>query len=68
MSTTSGMISWTASLFKKKLGTVFLQLRDDFAPKFFDRVVTFTESWPEGIPLAVEFRHTDWFNDPKVAR
>ncbi|MFH5883383.1 DUF72 domain-containing protein [Halalkalibaculum sp. DA3122] len=53
--------------FREKLGTVFLQLRSKFAPKFFDRVVRFVEEWPEGIPLAAEFRHTDWFNDPAVA-
>ncbi len=53
--------------FKEKLGTIFLQLRSKFAPKFFDRVTEFIESWPEGIPLAIEFRHTDWFNDPDIA-
>lgn len=53
--------------FKEKLGTVFLQLRDNFSPKHFDRVRNFIESWPGDISLAVEFRHTGWFNDPKVA-
>ncbi|MBN2731456.1 MAG: DUF72 domain-containing protein [Balneolaceae bacterium] len=53
--------------FKEKLGTTFLQLRGNFKPKFFDRVQAFIEHWPEGIPLAVEFRHPDWFDDEKVA-
>lgn len=53
--------------FKEKLGTTFLQLRDNFAPKFFNRVADFIEYWPGGIPLAIEFRHTNWFNDEKVA-
>ena len=53
--------------FKEKLGTIFLQLRDNFAPKFFDRVEGFVELWPKDIPLAMEFRHPDWFNDEKVA-
>lgn len=53
--------------FKDKLGTTFLQLRGNFKPKFFDRVQAFIEHWPEGIPLAVEFRHPDWFDDEKVA-
>lgn len=53
--------------FKEKLGTIFLQLRDKFAPKFFDRVEGFVELWPKDIPLAMEFRHPDWFNDEKVA-
>ena len=52
---------------KEKLGTVFLQMHGNFAPKDFDRVVRFVEFWPKEIPLAVEFRHTDWFNDEKVA-
>lgn len=53
--------------FKKKLGTTFLQLRGNFKPKFFDRVAGFVEYWPEGVPLAVEFRHPDWFDEEKVA-
>ncbi|SMO46181.1 DUF72 domain-containing protein [Fodinibius sediminis] len=53
--------------FGEKLGTTFLQLRGKFAPKYFDRVQQFVEYWPEGVPLAIEFRHSDWFNDPAVA-
>jgi len=53
--------------FKEKLGTTFLQLRGKFRPKFFDRVANFVEYWPKGVPLAIEFRHPDWFNDAKVA-
>lgn len=53
--------------FREKLGTIFLQVRDNFAPKFFDRVESFVELWPKDIPLAMEFRHPDWFNDKKVA-
>lgn len=53
--------------FKEKLGTTFLQLRGNFKPKFFGRVQAFIKYWPEGIPLAVEFRHPDWFQDEKVA-
>lgn len=53
--------------FREKLGTIFLQVRDNFAPKFFDRVEAFVELWPKDIPLAMEFRHPDWYNDKKVA-
>lgn len=53
--------------FKDKLGTIFLQVRDNFAPKYFDRVEAFVELWPKDIPLALEFRHPDWYNDKKVA-
>ena len=52
---------------KEKLGTIFLQMHGNFAPKNFDRVVRFIERWPKDIRLAVEFRHTDWFNDQTVA-
>lgn len=53
--------------FKDKLGTIFLQVRDNFAPKYFDRVEAFVELWPKDIPLAMEFRHPDWYNEEKVA-
>ncbi|MBI3135419.1 MAG: DUF72 domain-containing protein [Bacteroidetes bacterium] len=52
---------------KEKLGCVFLQLHNNFAPKDFDRVVHFAEYWPKEIPLAIEFRHTNWYNDSSVA-
>ncbi|WP_298535250.1 DUF72 domain-containing protein [uncultured Algibacter sp.] len=52
---------------KEKLGTVFLQMNNNFTPKDFDRVITFVESWPKEIPLAVEFRHTNWYNDEAIA-
>lgn len=58
---------YNASNLKEKLGTVFLQMHSNFAPKDFDRVVNFVESWPKDIPLAVEFRHTNWYNDQAVA-
>lgn len=56
----------TANL-KDKLGTIFLQLHGNFNPKNWDRVVRFVEYWPKELKLAMEFRHTDWFNDEKVA-
>jgi uncharacterized protein YecE (DUF72 family) len=55
------------SLLKEKLGTVFLQMHNNFQPKNFDRVDHFVNHWPEDVPLAMEFRHTDWFNDGKTA-
>ncbi len=53
---------------KEKLGTIFLQMHGNFGPKNFDRVIRFIEKWPKEIRLAVEFRHTDWFNDISVAQ
>ncbi|MBP0902421.1 DUF72 domain-containing protein [Mariniflexile gromovii] len=58
---------YNASNLKEKLGTVFLQMNDNFAPKDFDRVTKFVEEWPKEIPLAMEFRHTNWYNDASVA-
>jgi len=52
---------------KDKLGTIFLQMHGNFGPKDWDRVVRFIEYWPKEFRLSVEFRHTDWFNDKKVA-
>ena len=59
---------YNASNLKEKLGTIFLQMHNNFAPKDFDRVVTFVEHWPKEIPLAIEFRHTDWYNNPEVSQ
>lgn len=56
----------TANL-KEKLGTIFLQMRDNFSPKEWDRVVRFVEYWPKEFALAMEFRHPDWFQDKKVS-
>ncbi|MBJ6368687.1 DUF72 domain-containing protein [Snuella sedimenti] len=53
---------------KEKLGTIFLQMHNNFAPKDFNRVIQFVEAWPKELPLAIEFRHTDWYNDASVAK
>jgi len=47
---------------KEKLGMIFLQMHPNFAPKSFEVLQKFIENWPKGFPLAVELRHTDWFN------
>lgn len=56
------------SLLKEKLGTIFLQMHQNFDPKNWDRVVQFVEYWPKEFPLAMEFRHPDWFQDEIVAQ
>ncbi len=58
---------YSANNLKEKLGTVFLQMHTNFAPKDFDKVEAFVKAWPSEIPLAIEFRHTDWYNDVAVA-
>ena len=52
---------------KEKLGTLFLQMHANFSPKDMNRVKRFVKLWPENIRLAIELRHTDWYNDPKIA-
>jgi uncharacterized protein YecE (DUF72 family) len=52
---------------REKLKMPFLQLRDDFGPKDFERVAAFAENWTYDVPLAIEFRHTDWYNDAAVS-
>ena len=58
---------YSAVSLKEKLGAIFLQMNDNFSPKDFDKVEAFVKSWPLEIPLAIEFRHTDWHNDALVA-
>jgi uncharacterized protein YecE (DUF72 family) len=52
----------------ERLGVPFLQMHNNFGPKDVDRVVTFVENWKYDVPLAVEFRHTDWYNNADVAK
>jgi len=58
---------YNATHLQEKLGTIFLQMHSNFSPKDFDRVIQFAEFWPKEVPLAMEFRHTDWYNDEKIA-
>ena len=53
--------------FGDKLGMCFLQLHDNFKPVNMDRLVTAVEYWPKDVPLAIELRNTEWFNDASTA-
>lgn len=53
---------------KKKLGMVFLQMPNNFHPKHLERLEPFFSHWPKEIPLAAEFRHTEWYNNEAVAK
>lgn len=55
------------SAFKEKLGTVFLQLHNNFTPKNMGRLEKFCAFWPEAIPLSIELRNTEWFNESDIA-
>lgn len=49
--------------FGDQLGMVFLQLHDNFKPKDYDRVEKFVKSWPKEVPLAIELRSAEWFEE-----
>ena len=55
------------SFLREKLKMPFLQMHNNFGPKDFDRVATFAENWTYDVPLAMEFRHTGWYNDAAVS-
>jgi len=55
------------SNFKEKLGMTFLQMNNNFGYKNYDRLKSFVENFPKAIPLAIELRNTQWFNDEHIA-
>ena len=44
-----------------RLGPSFIQLPPHFAPKHADALWTYLAKWPRELPVAIEFRHPDWF-------
>ena len=50
-----------------RLGTIFLQLNERFSPKRFELLKKFISIWPTDLPLTVELRNTEWFNEPAIA-
>ena len=50
-------------LLREKLGCCFMQLPPFFQPDRLPLLRRFLEQFPADIPLAVEVRHEDWFND-----
>ncbi|MBY0067278.1 DUF72 domain-containing protein [Empedobacter falsenii] len=51
------------ALFEEKLGMIFLQMHENFAPKDFEKLENFIQNFPKGYPLAVELRHEGWFSN-----
>ncbi|HYX31621.1 MAG TPA: DUF72 domain-containing protein [Oligoflexus sp.] len=49
--------------FDDRLGLSFMQLPDWFGPTHFPALKAFIEEWGNAYPLAIEFRHPDWFRD-----
>ena len=53
--------------FKSKLGTCFIQMHPSFTPEKLNDLIHFIEKWPKDVPLAVELRHSDWFNEQNIS-
>jgi len=49
------------SLLGERLGPMFLQLPPRYSPHLFDDLNLFLEAWSSEVPLAVEVRHSGWF-------
>lgn len=54
------------SNFKEKLGTVFLQMNDNYGPEHMLDLTHFVSHWPTDVPLTVELRHPGWYSDTVV--
>jgi len=48
----------------ERLGPLFLQLPPSYPPALLEDLREFLENWPPQTPLAVEVRHTGWFEGP----
>ena len=45
------------------LGPIFLQIGDNFGPKYFDTLQGFVENLPTDRRFFIELRHEEWFSD-----
>ncbi len=51
-----------------RLGAYFAQLPPTYSPQVWDDLQAFVRAWPQGVPLALEVRHRDWFAPPHAER
>jgi uncharacterized protein YecE (DUF72 family) len=59
--TTSFLESMLA--FEEMLGPIFMQMNDNFSSKNFAELKSYLESLPRDVPMFLELRHRDWFED-----
>lgn len=52
--------------FEEKLGMAFLQLHDNYQPKDYGRLEKFVKEWPKEVPLAIELRNAEWYNNDEI--
>lgn len=53
---------------RNRLGPSFLQLAPNFSAREFAALVKFVAAWPKELPLSVEVRHSDYFDDGRHER
>jgi uncharacterized protein YecE (DUF72 family) len=51
-----------------RLGPLFLQLPPSFAPAHLERLQAFLDFWPSDVRLAVEVRHTAFYEEVQAAK
>lgn len=54
------------SAFDENLGVSFIQLPPHFDYSMKGDLHRFLENWPKELPLAIEFRHSSWFNEGRI--
>jgi len=55
-----------AFAFGDNLGASFLQMPENFAGKYLDRLTNYIEILPKDFQLFVELRHESWFSDKSI--
>ena len=50
--------------FKEKLGTSFIQLKEDISAKRKEPILAYLKMLPADFKLSLELRHPDWFENP----
>lgn len=53
---------------RNRLGPSFLQLAPNFSAREFTALLKFVAAWPKELPLSVEVRHPDYFDDSRHER
>jgi len=54
--------------FGDQLGLPFMQLPPHFKPEAGKSLFNYLEAWPRDVPLAIEFRHEEWFANKRIEK
>lgn len=68
LNTDENVLTFTDSVafFEEQLGTLFLQVHENFHPKDIERLEYFIKRFPKAFPLAIEVRNEEWFSDSVI--